>query len=311
MAESVGLYIYKVFITEKNSNSLFKFRRDDELADPNVFVQNFFSDDSVIVSDTNAQRSWHITDLVYTDSSNRNFYGILRYGMYGYESTIVDMKTQEVRHHRKTDEADIIPLVFHFWAPEGFSWAYISLQSHGGRSCVGSVQKAISAKFEKSHPKHKIRFTNISPSNGDMSSIFDQKVKKIRLIKGRKKSDRSENYSDGIRLDEAKIEVSMIPPRGRDFGLLSFVRKQLGTRKTDQGSVVLYDDQEFDQAVAEVQVGSSRRTVGIFGYSRDAGMIDITSDIKRWSGGHPVPEEVYKNSNDICVEIHKILSKKK
>ncbi|MCF1469051.1 hypothetical protein FS764_19295 [Agrobacterium vitis] len=312
MAAAIGLRIYQTTITKDGEIAPVKFISGDEGSDPHIFIHRYFTDPAVIISDSDAQRSWYVTELHYADQSKRNFYGVFSYGIYGFESTIVDTKTKAAVHERQVHEAEQIPLTFQVWAPENSNWAYLSFQSFQARSCVTVVQNAIARSFEKAHPGYRLRFQKLSPSDGRLKSLFDSNVKEVRLMKRRAPSDKTDAVSGRVKLDEANIQLVIQAPRNRILGTLSDIREKLTSKPTlDGGSVITFQGNDYEQAAAQVLVGRKRRLVGLVGYNNDAGVIDITNDVALGKGGHPTPKSVFDESNDILVNLHEILKKKR
>jgi hypothetical protein len=77
--------------------------------------------------------------------------------------------------------------------------------------------------------------------------------------------------------------------------------------KTKSNNVITYDGIDFPEAVAEVRVGNKTRRVGVFGLSGDAGVIDITEDIKRGPDGHPTFNSLTNETGDILEDMYKAL----
>ncbi len=312
MAAAIGLRIYQTTITKDGEIRPEKLVVGNEVADPHTFIHSYFTDPKIIVADSDVQRSWYVKEYHYADQSKRNLYGVFNYGIYGFESTIVDTKTKNPVHERQVHEAEQIPLTFQLWAPEDCDWAYLSFQSFQARSCVTVVQTAISRSFEKRNPGYRLRFHKLSPSDGQLKSIFDANVKEVRLTKRRVPTDRAETISGKIKLDEANIQLVIQAPRNRVLGTLTDIKERLTTKSTlDGGSVITFQGSDYEQAAAQVVVGRKRRLVGLIGYNNDAGVIDITNDVSIGKGGHPTPKSVFNESNDILLNLHQILKSKR
>lgn len=312
MPASIGLRVYRVFITKEADTTPISFEKDDVKCDPYVFIHNYLTDEKLKISNEEAQRSWHIEDITYSSADGRNYYGVMRYGIFGFESTLVDTKTAEVVHDRKQNHAEVIPLAFHVWSPVEDDWSYMTMQSFQGRSCVTVVQEAISEAFKKENPGYRLRFVKISPGDGEGKALHDKQVREVRLLKKSNPTDLSDVYSGKVKLSSAKYLVSIQAPRKKSLGSLKDVKDYFtGKKKLNDGSVIEYEGNEFEEVSAEVRVGKKTRVIGVFGYNNDAGVIDITSELKFDDSGHPNISSVYKESNEILIDIHSVLKLKK
>ena len=132
-------------------------------------------------------------------------------------------------------------------------------------------------------------------------------VKSLRLIKRNASSDIADMY------------LSSRPPNAFDFELIITAKRKgilgkLGpltnSLKDDRGGVVTHDGISFEEAVAEIQVGGRTRRVGVFGHNGDAGVIDLSNDVKRGLDGHPTFEFMVKELGDLLKDFQAVLSGK-
>lgn len=100
--------------------------------------------------------------------------------------------------------------------------------------------------------------------------------------------------------------MSISAKRNGSFGALSDLTKRIGKQKD---ALLVYDDHQFDRAVAEISVNGRRRRVGLAGIDADTGAIDVTEDVKLVEG-HPTFSSISEQSNDLMVDIYAKMSKK-
>jgi hypothetical protein len=85
--------------------------------------------------------------------------------------------------------------------------------------------------------------------------------------------------------DEMDVAVRLIARKQGSFGPLGKLnQKALGSLRLP---VWLIDSKPFDRATAEIDWNGRRRKVGVFGYSGEAGSIDVTDDVAFGANGHP------------------------
>jgi hypothetical protein len=63
--------------------------------------------------------------------------------------------------------------------------------------------------------------------------------------------------------------------------------------------VWLVDARPFDRAAVEIDWNGRRRKVNVFGYSGEAGSIDVTDDVKFAANGHPTFASIRDHANDL------------
>lgn len=312
MPSSIGLRVYRVFITKEGDTTPSAFVKDSPIGDPYVFIHNYLTNENLKIANDITQRSWHIENVTYASNDARNYYGIVRYGMYGFESTLVDNETANVVHERKQNHSEVIPLVFHAWAPEDCEWAYLSMQSFQGRSCVTVVQEPIAAAFKVKHKGWVLRFVKISPGDGEAEAFYDKQVREVRLIKKSSPTDLTDVYTGKTKLSSAKHQLSITASRNNSLGTFGAIKGLFKSKqKSTGGCIIEYDGDEFDEVTAEVRLGKKTKIVGVYGYNNDVGVIDITNDILFDDGGHPTIDSVYNESNEILLDIHTVLKTKK
>ena len=77
-------------------------------------------------------------------------------------------------------------------------------------------------------------------------------------------------------------------------------------KKSSEG-VVVHDGISFDKAVADIKVGNRIRPVGVFGDSKDVGLIDLTDAVERGEDGHPKFASMVKETKSILADFFSIL----
>ncbi|MEN5299604.1 hypothetical protein ABE530_14770 [Brucella sp. TWI559] len=186
------------------------------------------------------------------------------------------------------------------------------MQSFQGRSCVTVVQEAVFEAFKQKHPGYTMRAVKVSPGDGEGKALHDNQVREVRLNKKSSPTDLSDVYSDKAKFSSAKFQLSIQAQRNGTLGSFKDIREYFKSKsKMNDGSVIEFDGNEFDKVSGEVRVGKNTRVIGVLGYNNDASVIDITSEIETGENGHPTPISVFKESDEILIDIHSVLKLKK
>ncbi|MHA4838172.1 hypothetical protein [Sphingopyxis sp. MSC1_008] len=302
MARAIGLRVYMLSINEKGDpNNRLDLDSADLSSSLHKFVDDFVTQNQLANSITVAERTWFFEPG--KGAKELDNYGQISYGTYGFESKFKNNKTKKLNYQRKTSDVEEIPLYYQFLFPAGKKFAIAVFQSFQGRSCVQLVLDKMKEVFEAANDNYLFRMSKMSPHNGG-ASLLKAPVKRLKLIKRNTQSDLADQYN-GKATDTVDVELTVSARRRKDLGPFGSVSRNL-----EGDGVLIYDGREFDQAVAEVRVGGKLRPVGIYGDSRNAGVIDITDSVI-WEGGHPTIESVRKEANKIVGEFVKTLAKAK
>lgn len=290
----IGLYVYKIILADV------KTHKDRDLSDGNVgtslanLFDKFILENKTLKIDGSIARSW-ILDPRPVDGFIRD--GWIRYGSFGYQSTIHDSNTREKKYDRLTSDIEEIPLYYHFWIPNKGPHGFAVFQSFGERSCVDLVRGAISSYFNNNASKHRLFFKKFMPQpEGELQNLT---VKRLILIKKNFPKDQVEKVV-GVLPSEVDVEISIQARRRGMLGTFS----DLAGRLLNKGGAkaFLYEGVEFERAMAEVQIGKTRRKVGLFGYSNHTGVIDVTEDVEISEDGHPTIESISQEVRNLLVD---------
>ena len=229
-------------------------------------------------------------------------HGYVYYGTSGFESRLIDIRSREEKYKRQVGDLEEIPLYFKFWLPESASFFLFAFQSFGGRSCVLMVSEAMRNAFEKKYKSHTLRTKKLMPNGQAGSNIGKSSVKKLTMIKRSVPKDLADRYLNNHAPDEVEMEFSIKAKPRKSLGFYESI-----IQKSDEknNSILLYDGIKFDQAKADIQLGKRCRTVGVIGYDNDAGVIDLTDDVKIDSTGHPKLKEISEETDDIMLSLYK------
>ncbi|WP_426022327.1 hypothetical protein [Brevundimonas sp. PWP3-1b1] len=300
MTSSIGLRFYQVTAHVRNSKG------DDVVPDANLstplddFVRTFVSENSVQVRSDSHQRSWYF-DEQEGDGPN-SVRGHILYGTFGFESTFRDVETKEVRYSRGVKDVEEVPLFFEFWRPEGQEHFIFTFQSFQGRSCVTLVLERIRERFEDANPGVLLRIKKLLAVGSTRSLYANAPVKKLTLIKSHVSADRFSTYAASGRRRHIDVELAYKAGRGGALGTLADFFDDLSPN--DDG-IVVFDGQEFDQAVATVMIGRQYRPVGLAGPTADTGAVDVTEAVEWGLDGHPTFDSIAEQATMIALDMNR------
>lgn len=140
------------------------------------------------------------------------------------------------------------------------------------------------------------------PNDLKNKAMLDSPIKELILSKKSMPKDDFDKYNSHITAKEIDIELKL---KARPKSVLGKLGNIIG--KDDGASLLLYNGIKFDDARAEVQFGSKKRTVGIIGYNTNAGVIDVTNDVKLSPNGHPTFGSLQKEVDEILQDCYSIL----
>lgn len=300
MASSIGLRFYQVTAHVRNS------RGDDivdegELSAPfDQFVRSFVDENSVQVRSEEHQRSWYFEQR---DGDGPNsIRGHIIYGTFGFESTFRDSETKEVRYSRGVKDVEEVPLFFEFWRPEGHAHFIFTFQSFQGRSCVTLVLERLRERFEELNPGALLRIKKLLAVGSARDLYAGAPVKKLTFIKSHVSADRFSNYAAGGRRRHVDLELAYKAGRG---GALGTLRDFMDDLSPNDDGIVVFDGQEFDEAVATVMIGRRYRPVGLAGPRADTGAVDVTDAVEWGVNGHPVFESIAEQATMIALDMNR------
>lgn len=300
MSITIGLRFYRISVVDRESGDALPFKD----ADPYPFLTDFVEAHSKFQDHEERQRSWLLDTKNGAD--DREIWGYARYGTFGFTSDLVDRKTRKPLYTRQDSDLEEIPLFFHIWTPPDGNFGLMSLQSFQGRSCIQLILSAMSERFKEQNPNKYLRTTKVSPNFLEDNATAKAPVKRVTLISKTPPADKADLLIKGAEIEEFNYEVSISAKRNGSFGLLGDFSKRLGKQRD---ALLMFDDHQFDRAVAEISLNGRRRRVGLAGIDADTGAIDVTEEVDLVKG-HPTFTSICTQSNSLMVDIHAKMSKK-
>jgi hypothetical protein len=268
-----------------------------------AFITAFINGNLQSVQDTEKERSWYFEQV--EESGLGNSKGYVHYGTFGFASRIVDSRTSETAYERRAYHSEEIPLFYEVWTPERTNSTFVAFQSFQGRSCVSLVMGAMQNAFEAANPDHLLRYSKLLPNDARGGLFAAAPVKRLRLIKRNAAGEIADRYSRGaVDANGVDLEVIISARRLRSLGPLGDMSTAL--RESADG-VITHDGIDFEEAIAEINIGGRRRPVGIFGDNTNTGLIDVTEAVTRAEDGHPTFESLCGQSDVILQSFYEMI----
>ncbi|MDW9598135.1 hypothetical protein GOA86_07015 [Sinorhizobium meliloti] len=285
MSFAIGLRFYRIAVRKKGQKEPLDIGPGSDPCDLLDYIEDFVARKTEPTDEGDAFRTWFFEPR--DTNSIRTVHGYISYGTHGFESKFKDVKTKKPKYQRQSTDLEEIPLYFQFWVPSDAKYALVSFQSFQGRSCVSFVQGAITSDFQKRYPDYLLTFRVLAPSNA-VSDVAP--VKAVTFLKPKEFSDRADRSWLGKKIEELSYEVTV---RARKRGAMIGTFKELEKLLPANGSgFVEFDGAAYESVRADVKIGKKRRVIGVFGSGGDAGLIDITENVKKDKSGHPTFESL-------------------
>lgn len=303
MPTSIGIRVYKCSAHRRGELEALPLAADELSPTVETFLSEFPAAYQTSVHNEALERSWYFEQR--TDDGAGTGTGYVHYGTFGFESNLVDSRTQRTNYRRQSSDVEEIPLFYEFWCPPDTDFALVAFQSFQARSCIGIVMSQMREDFERRNRRHVLSFRKVLPNDVRGSLYYSAPVKRLTLIRERAPSDVTDAYYRADTHTGIDFEVSLRARRNGALGKLADIAGMLGR---DSAGLVLHDGIEFNKAVAEIRIGNRTRKVGVFGSDSEAGLIDLTDVVKRGPDGHPTFESMTEHSDDILQSFYKVLA---
>lgn len=289
---SIGIRVYKIVVFKSGQSEPVKLTEWKKL-DFVEFISNFAKNSAEPISHSEALRTWYFSSIYKQGSATD---GLISYGTHGFQSNFIDVKTRKKNYVRMSTDLEEIPLYFHIWAPVNSHFGMAAFQSFGARSCISYVLDRVKEMFEQKYNGYKLFYQKIMP--GQISQFAQSPVKTLTLKKKMLSNDKFDGYLNRFSGQDLEYKVSLKAKRNSNLGKL----RDLISDNNQQG-VIIHDGISFDEMKAEVKVGNRFRSVTILGVSSNAGLIDISPDVKYGVDGHPILESIRSQVEEILSEL--------
>ncbi|NHO34442.1 hypothetical protein [Acetobacter fallax] len=303
MTATICLRIYSLYVYKEGDRERKKTAYKD-IAGLKDFVTSYISAMPSENTDDKLARSWYF-EQKNTNEPDRE-QGYIHYGNYGYSSRFKNRVSKKYVYDRSTSDVEEIPLYYNFWMPNKED-IFFSFQNFQGRSCIQLIFQSLQDWFSKNHKGYKLSVRKIVPHLMRGTTFAEAPVKKLTLSRRKSPSDVTDRYTGG-NAEEVNLELRISATRSKHLGsLLSLIDRF----KHPETKMLTFGDIVFEEASAEIKIGGKPRKVGVFGYDKDAGLIDITDEIKFSDNGHPEFDSIREQSTELLDGIYSAFGEQK
>lgn len=296
MSLAIGLRFYRITVRRKGDQDQRPIGPGGDPCDFYEYTEGFIKRRIDPTEETSEPRTWYFDPL--KTNSIRAHHGHINYGTHGFESKLKDAKTKKPKYDRQASDLEEIPLYFQVWCPSESTFAIAAFQSFGGRSCVGFVRAAMANDFRKLYPEYVLGFKALVPAQ---ALVDEAPVKSLTFIKPHRSSDPADRML-GRQPDELDYQLTVrAKARNAFLGRFKDLNSTLGANKD---GLVEFDGREYEGVRADVKIGKKRRSVGLFGFGVDGGLIDVSDDVKREISGHPQLQSISTEVDELMEELY-------
>ncbi len=300
---AIGLRAYCVRLFRKGEAKLLPLNDNPWREAVPEFFQAFFANHSSSATmNQEKERMWCFEEIQRGNDGDSQ--GYIHYGTFGFEENFVDGKSRKKRFLRKPTDVGEIPLFYDLWFPVNSPFGFMAFQSFAGRSCKDIIYRKIREDFETKYPGYSLGFRKLMPAVDATSPFGNAPVKSLVFKRKKESSDDAENYLSSV--DSWDLELSIKAQRRGSLGKLSEIIQKL--RKTDSG-LITFEGVAYDEALADVRVGSKIRRVGLSDAEGDFGVIDLTDKIEIAGNGHPAFHSIAREVREILENFEYVLRK--
>lgn len=302
MPAAVSLYIYRIRVFQINGRVPISFEDAQISTAIPDFIRKFVGAYAKLKEDHERQRTWFFDPPKH--DADGEISGYLRYGTFGFESSLYDTKTKAKRYDRKTTDFEQIELYYQFWCPEDQDFALTAFQSFSGRSCISYVIHAIQEEFKAKNKGLSLRIDKIAPQLVHKKTFANSDIRQISFIKRSASTDLADLHGASRAPKEVEVEVRVTAKSG-SFG--KFGKLDSMALRSNPG-VYAVGTAPFQKAVATVEFNGKPRRVGVFGDAGNAGAFDVTEDLTFGSNGHPDYKSIDKIADGLLADAHSALT---
>jgi len=239
-------------------------------------------------------------------TGGRNISGIVETGDYGYESTLYDVQSQSIAHHRTVNEAEMLPFYFIVQLPQNEDEGILLLQRFGQFGIKSTFCDNFIDYFESYYPQIALLIYPLVPLDLITEYLTNGRVTKVRFIKFSIPSDMADFIEHGHDEEGGQVEYVI---KARRNGRIPIVDRLLNLvqRRGEVRSFYEIRDFEYDNIKVEVDINGRRRIIDLSHLERLSTYYDITENIEIGANGHPVFESIHEVAagllNDLSTSI--------
>ena len=231
---------------------------------------------------------------------NRVLKVTLSSGTYGIESTFKDRDSGQDRFKREHSDVELISLHNYLVLPSKSKIGLLITERYQGNGIITTLCKSFNLAFRRRYPDYTVEINPVSPAAAINQLLIQGRLTKIRLSRHSIPSDLANAYElSDYEKDLGTIELVLRPPRSTPLTKKA-IQKVL-SKNGNAKSLLEFHGVTYDELRAEVQVGSSLRTLAVTSQSAPS-MIYVLEESKG-NVSAPPAEVVYSRAAQIVREL--------
>ncbi|MFT3829727.1 MAG: hypothetical protein QM691_08485 [Opitutaceae bacterium] len=240
------------------------------------------------------QETKKVLNIRTIESSPQCTWGIVSTGEYGYESDLIDIKGKKATYRRSTDQAELLPFFFYLYLPTEGDSGILVLQRFGVFGVRSILSNALEDFFSKKFPEHMLDIWPMVP-DGVIDKILNSgTLRKITFRKLSIPKDISEAFGSAKSSEGGKVDVVISAKEGSYFSkVIGKIRNCFGSKnRSGMNEVVGLSGFSHDKILLEMHYGEETRTVDLSNLNKLRAHIDITTEVKIGTDGHPTYDSI-------------------
>lgn len=268
------------------------------------FLKNFtFSRDNQL------QRTFSILKLDDSLKNDRLIAGIYESGEFGYSSKVKNSTGKHLLDKGK-EESNDIPFFFLFFIPKGKTKGILIFQRLGRNGGYTMFKKKLVEYCNSSIPNKKLEFSTILSKQVAKEMISTGIFKELLIKKHYVPRDKFDLLDSRSNDETITSEVNLVlslkaSQRGKSLGLKKSLSKFLDEKDATAFSIPELDTYigKFPLVSTKIRYNGVDRMLDLSESMQIKPMYDISEDVKRDSGGHPLYNDILKVSKSILEDL--------
>ena len=255
----------------------------------NTYLTNLRTNSS---RDQNTRKILRVENL---NSQNRNLYGIIDTGEWGYESILYDINREIESHRRLIVEAEMLPFYYSLHLPRNSDEGIIILQRFQQYGIKGVFLKDFNNFFSSQCPGYKIEINPLVPERLINQYLNEGRITKIRFVRFGMPTDFADafNIHNQVHVEqEGNTELVVSAGRNSSLPIVGTIMNFINGRRELRRLVELQNF-EYDNIKLQVIINKNPRTIDLSHLSRLRAYYDITDDVQIGENGHPVFDSIH------------------
>ncbi|MAX27345.1 MAG: hypothetical protein CMJ19_22850 [Phycisphaeraceae bacterium] len=318
MANSVGFSVYKVTVNNKNQREYWEMyygypshdgftliteilksiknqliRVDDEKNEDGEYIDN---------------RAAKIINLT-KDVDSRTIEGVMLKGEAGHIKEVYNLETlsEEPEYTIGKDQADLMPLFFRFYIPDGMKHGILMLQTYG----IQGIKSYITEILNSRASDHTIKITQLMDEKVLKQFAKQGKMQDVYLVNSGKSTSsiealRNTRIAHSTLDSEDKLELKMHRKKGHSAAVLHKIINCIRNKEKLQEEIET-PMRNYDDVLIEIKQGGKKQKFSLLNPDDSPIRYDVTSKIIIGYNGYPTLESLKLSAEYVWESIQSIL----